>query len=1291
MKKQFFTHMCLLPTSLSGKATRWLSSERRGFTIRLMLTVLMLVTSVEAWAIGGSGTSSDPYTIANASDWSTFCDNFSSYTDKYIKLTGSFSTSTVVTSDLIFTGNFDGNNQTITLNYTLTDTATGLFRYVDAVESVIMNLNVAGTITASQDCMPSVDGIGAIVGKLGQGTVQNCTSSVTINDNGNTLGHVGGIVGAMYDATVRNCSFTGTLSCGNSDDAIGGIVGYARSNKRFVIINCLSTGSISVSSSTKAGAILGYVLNDDNTKNSRNNYWKDNGVNQTNGGYGSIGGASKSDSELKSGQIARLLNGGNGSTERADGSWGNTVGSNYPSLGGEKVYRVTLYPNGGLEQSRFAYTNASPLPSNPFTAPIGLFFKGWSTSLNGSLVYSVSSDCELFAIWDGLHINGLRYAIYFDNYTVKVIGSQSNDITSVVIPETIEYNGERFKVTSIGESAFSGFSGLTSITIPSSVTSIGQSAFGGCTGLQKVIVKDIASWCNISFGDFDANPLYKAQHIYSDETTEITNLVIPEGVTSIGFAAFRDGFGLTSVTIPNSVKNIGNAAFRGCIGLTSITIPDSVTYISDQTFYDCWGLTSVTIPNSVTSVGNNAFYNCKSITALDLNCENVGNWFGDSKTKITTVTLGEKVKSIGESAFSGFTGLTSINIPNSVTSIGESAFYGCTGLTSINIPEGVTSIGESAFYGCTGLTSVTIPNSVTSIGPGVFRGCTGLTSINIPNSVTSIKGSAFRGCTGLTSINIPEGVTSIGWSAFSGCSGLTSITIPSSVTSVDNDAFSGCTNIKALDLQCKNVRNWFGDSKESITSVVLGDSVKSIGDYAFSRCSSLTNIEIPASVTSIGASAFYNCTGLTSINIPEGVTSVISNAFQGCTNITALDLQCQNVGNWFGDSKESITSVSLGKGVKSITSDAFSGFSNLSKVSIDDIAAWCAIDFGNADANPLKQSKHLFRKNREITELGIPSDVEAIKQYAFYGCEGLTSVSIPSSVKSIGSYAFADCINLTSVVSEIGIPFKLDETAFTYTDTSYPDNIIYMLATLYVPAGRDALYKQIDGWKNFTNIMVVQAVESVSLSETSVILEEIGATCQLQATVLPDDANNKTVTWTSSDEAVCTVSETGLVTATGVGSASVTVTTVDGEKTATCEVTVVIPVKSIALDVEKLQLTVGETGQIVATVQPDNATDKSVEWTSSDDAVATVDENGMIAAIKEGTAYITVKSVSYPEVMAVCEVTVVEDDGIFAIEMGGAQQVRAIYDVSGRKVETLQKGLNIVVLRDGTIKRVFIK
>ena len=163
---------------------------------------------------------------------------------------------------------------------------------------------------------------------------------------------------------------------------------------------------------------------------------------------------------------------------------------------------------------------------------------------------------------------------------------------------------------------------------------------------------------------------------------------------------------------------------------------------------------------------------------------------------ITVDNVVYNVTSIGEEAFSYFTGLTSITIPNSVTSIGYCAFWGCTGLTSITIPNSVTSIGVGAFENCTGLTSITIPNSVTSIGVGAFSDCTGLTSITIPNSVTSIGRHAFSDCTGLTSITIPNSVTSIGERAFWDCSGLTSITIPNSVTSIGSEAFSGCKNIE---------------------------------------------------------------------------------------------------------------------------------------------------------------------------------------------------------------------------------------------------------------------------------------------------------------------------------------------------------------------------------------------------------------------------------------------------------------------------------------------------------------
>ena len=182
-------------------------------------------------------------------------------------------------------------------------------------------------------------------------------------------------------------------------------------------------------------------------------------------------------------------------------------------------------------------------------------------------------------------------------------------LTSVTIPNS---------VTSIGAKAFRKCSGLTSITIGNSMTSIGNYAFEDCSGLKKVIVKDIAAWCGIKFDGSISNPLFYAKHIYSDENTEITNLVIPNNVTSIGNYAFNTCKALTSVTIPNSVTSIGEWAFYGCSGLTSVTIPNSVTSIGDYAFYYCSGLTSVTIGSGVTSIGNYAFDGADIPTVISL-------------------------------------------------------------------------------------------------------------------------------------------------------------------------------------------------------------------------------------------------------------------------------------------------------------------------------------------------------------------------------------------------------------------------------------------------------------------------------------------------------------------------------------------------------------------------------------------------------------------------------------------------------------------------------------------------
>ena len=314
----------------------------------------------------------------------------------------------------------------------------------------------------------------------------------------------------------------------------------------------------------------------------------------------------------------------------------------------------------------------------------------------------------------------------------------------------------------------------------------------------------------------------------------------------------------------------------------------TTTSIGNNAFTGCTSLTSVTIGNGVKSIGIGAFGDCDSLTSITIpdSVTSIGNEAFAYCSNLKSITIPDSVATLGKETFYGCEGLTSITIPDSVTSIGNYTFRDCSGLTSVTIGSGVESIGDGAFRYCSSLTSITIPDSVATLGKETFSDCEGLKSVTIGSGVTSMGYAAFENCSGLTSVTIGSGATSMGYAAFKNCSGLPSITIPDSVTSIGDNAFQDCTSLK---------------------SVTIESGVTSIGNSAFLCCSGLTSITIPDSVTSIGNYAFSGCSSLTSITIPDSVTSIRNNAFSNCSGLTTTLSDIG--GNWVKESDNTAVSA----------------------------------------------------------------------------------------------------------------------------------------------------------------------------------------------------------------------------------------------------------------------------------------------------------------------------------------------------------------------------------------------
>ena len=303
----------------------------------------------------------------------------------------------------------------------------------------------------------------------------------------------------------------------------------------------------------------------------------------------------------------------------------------------------------------------------------------------------------------------------------------------------------------------------------------------------------------------------------------ITEVVIPDYVTSIGKYAFSDCSGFASITIPDSVTSIGIGAFENCSGLTSIVIPDSVTSIGDSAFSNCTSLISISIGIGVTSIDSYAFEGCSGLTKVNI-CS-IENWCSINFNNSYSNPL-----SYAHNLYLNGVLVTDLIVPDTITSIKSYAFLTCSGLTNITIPDSVTSIKSCAFFTCSGLTSITIPDSVTSIDGYAFGGCSGLENINV--ALNNTKYYSLNNCIieketntlilGCKNSIIPDSVTSIGSGAFSNCSGLTSITIPNSVTYIGDYAFEGCSKLKEIHYN-GTIEEWNKIQKESWWNDGTGD------------------------------------------------------------------------------------------------------------------------------------------------------------------------------------------------------------------------------------------------------------------------------------------------------------------------------------------------------------------------------------------------------------------------------------------------------------------------------------
>ena len=815
------------------------------------------------------------------------------------------------------------------------------------------------------------------------------------------------------------------------------------------------------------------------------------------------------------------------------------------------------------------------------------------------------------------------------------------------------------KVTFVYNHLCDGCSNLSNVVLGNALQDINDYAFANCVKLPNIsFPASLATIDNYAFANCQVLASTSFQEA-SDHELKINN------------ASFKDCVALPEVNFPGQLSLLGNNTYQGCTALKDVVFNKNDQYeptltIGNYTFAQCSLINALSFPGRLKSIGDYTFSDCTYLTNLTFEDSNEAVTLGSGATgetdrrymlplfgnsNLSSLYMGRNVdytadKDYSYSPFYNQQFLTDVRFSQAgtVTYCKDYLLYKVNNCESLILPESLTTIGNWTFRGMSKLGGIVIPNAVTTIGTYAFADDIALESAKLSTSCPWLKEGLFSECGKLQAITIPMVVNKMDTQMFTNCTSLATVTFDDDKDLIEmaygsSDANNGL--FRDCPVETLYLGRWLSYNTEvpsrspfysiaELKNLTLGKYLKVVDKYMFSYCTGLENVYVPDNITSINMWGFRGCSALKSVRFSENLSQIGDYGFSECTsldNVTFPASMTSTSDNSFSNCS-SLRNLDLGKNLLVIGPSAFENDSILSEVNIPETVYGLGVG--------------AFKSCVSIPYVKIPKgDLTTVSKESFKGCNGIEWISLSENITSLGENAFEGCTGIKYVKSYAMTPPE--------GLVNFPSDV-ETNGTLFVPEDNDEYpdvlgdYQYSPTWENwgtFKRITENTLLSSLTLNQSDAHLKA-SETLALAATVGPDEATNKKVDWKSDDETVASVSADGVVTAHKVGQTSIHAIANDGGGAkATCTITVdPTMVSSITLSQESLKIRKNHTAQLSAIVAPTDATNASFIWSSTNEDVAKVSEDGVISAIAPGDAVIKATSQDGSQVEASCQVKV---------------------------------------------------